>query len=271
MPTEQELAERTSAALLAQAARLARARRFDESDALLKRVLALSEDVNAQVLLAKLRAQRGDLAGAQSALASALARSPNHVAALAASRSLQAGAITKRRWALGAFGLATAALAAWLGAAVLHSGEVSRPPMPSAERSATARTTSIPEHTTRMRQYKEFAAMAAELSNLRGAGVVRAEPVNDQERLKVRVIGAVPTEHVRNKVLAQMARHDHIEVDATGLLVDHRYVVRKGDTLVAIATQAYGDRASWKKLWLQNKQAVPAPERLATGTVLTFP
>ncbi len=49
------------------------------------------------------------------------------------------------------------------------------------------------------------------------------------------------------------------------------YTVRQGDTLSAIATQAYGSAADWPAIWWANRHQVPNPNTIAAGQRLWLP
>jgi nucleoid-associated protein YgaU len=46
------------------------------------------------------------------------------------------------------------------------------------------------------------------------------------------------------------------------------YTIQKGDTLMQIAYETYGDLYKWKKVYEQNKDKIPSPSALVAGTVL---
>jgi hypothetical protein len=52
---------------------------------------------------------------------------------------------------------------------------------------------------------------------------------------------------------------------------EHRYVVRRGDTLREIAHEIYGDEALWTVLLEANRDLIPDPENLVIGTNLLIP
>ena len=52
---------------------------------------------------------------------------------------------------------------------------------------------------------------------------------------------------------------------------EHRYVVRRGDTLREIAHEIYGDEALWTVLLEANRDVIPDPENLVIGTNLLIP
>jgi Transglycosylase-like domain/LysM domain len=47
------------------------------------------------------------------------------------------------------------------------------------------------------------------------------------------------------------------------------YTVRSGDTLSSIAKRVYGAEAKWPKLWWDNHKAIPNPDMITPGMVLT--
>lgn len=49
------------------------------------------------------------------------------------------------------------------------------------------------------------------------------------------------------------------------------YLVQKGDHLWKIAVMAYGDGYAWTKIWDANKELVPNPNVIETGTLLKLP
>ncbi|TNF38099.1 MAG: LysM peptidoglycan-binding domain-containing protein [Deltaproteobacteria bacterium] len=50
-----------------------------------------------------------------------------------------------------------------------------------------------------------------------------------------------------------------------------KYTVRRGDTLSSIAEEQLGKTGLWKSIWEANKKAVPSPNKLEVGQVLTLP
>ena len=49
------------------------------------------------------------------------------------------------------------------------------------------------------------------------------------------------------------------------------YTVQKGDSLWKISVRAYNDGYAWTKIWEANKELIPAPNVIETGTVLQLP
>jgi nucleoid-associated protein YgaU len=49
------------------------------------------------------------------------------------------------------------------------------------------------------------------------------------------------------------------------------YRVRPGDSLSALAASFYGDPQAWPRIWHANERAVPNPDRVPVGAVLTIP
>jgi len=49
------------------------------------------------------------------------------------------------------------------------------------------------------------------------------------------------------------------------------YTVKQGDTLSAIAAQAYGNAANWPAVWWQNRRQMPNPNVIAAGQRLRLP
>ena len=52
----------------------------------------------------------------------------------------------------------------------------------------------------------------------------------------------------------------------------HRYTVRQGDTLIAIAQRLFGDQKHFKAIYDANKKQFPqGPDHLKSGLVLVLP
>jgi nucleoid-associated protein YgaU len=52
----------------------------------------------------------------------------------------------------------------------------------------------------------------------------------------------------------------------------HTYVVKKGDTLMAIARQCYGgDASKWQKIYAANRDKIPDKNRIKVGQELVIP
>ncbi len=49
------------------------------------------------------------------------------------------------------------------------------------------------------------------------------------------------------------------------------HIVRKGETLSAIAQQYYGSSDRWRKIVTANQKAIKDPNRISPGTKLTIP
>ena len=49
------------------------------------------------------------------------------------------------------------------------------------------------------------------------------------------------------------------------------YIVRKGDTLFAIARAEYNDASKWRDIWDANRDRVPNKDRLSIGQELILP
>ncbi len=49
------------------------------------------------------------------------------------------------------------------------------------------------------------------------------------------------------------------------------YIVRKGDTLFAIARAEYNDESKWRDIWNANRDRVPHKDRLSIGQELILP
>lgn len=49
------------------------------------------------------------------------------------------------------------------------------------------------------------------------------------------------------------------------------HVVRKGDTLFALARQYYNDQSKWKTIWEANRALIPDKDLLPIGTRLAIP
>lgn len=49
------------------------------------------------------------------------------------------------------------------------------------------------------------------------------------------------------------------------------YVVRKGDTLMQISRNVYGDARRWREIWEANRTRVPDANRLVVGSKLIIP
>ncbi len=49
------------------------------------------------------------------------------------------------------------------------------------------------------------------------------------------------------------------------------YIVRKGDTLFAIARAEYNDASKWRDIWNANRDRVPNKDRLSIGQELILP
>lgn len=49
------------------------------------------------------------------------------------------------------------------------------------------------------------------------------------------------------------------------------YIVRKGDTLFAIARAEYNDESKWRDIWNANRERVPNKDRLNIGQELILP
>ncbi len=53
--------------------------------------------------------------------------------------------------------------------------------------------------------------------------------------------------------------------------VGRTYIVRKGDTLYALARRFYNDERRWRDIWQANRDKLPDPNRLAVGMTLVIP
>jgi nucleoid-associated protein YgaU len=49
------------------------------------------------------------------------------------------------------------------------------------------------------------------------------------------------------------------------------YVVERGDTLISIARQVFGDGSRWREIYELNRDKLPDPNRLLPGTELRMP
>jgi nucleoid-associated protein YgaU len=49
------------------------------------------------------------------------------------------------------------------------------------------------------------------------------------------------------------------------------YVVKKGDTLMGIAREVYGDGAKWRRIYDANRGVIKDPKKLPIGAKLTIP
>lgn len=49
------------------------------------------------------------------------------------------------------------------------------------------------------------------------------------------------------------------------------YVVRKGDTLFALARRFYNDQRRWRDIWQANRDKLPDPNKLSVGMTLVIP
>jgi nucleoid-associated protein YgaU len=58
---------------------------------------------------------------------------------------------------------------------------------------------------------------------------------------------------------------------ATPRPVEHRYIVRNGDTLREIARELYGDEGKWTVILEANRSVIPDPDNLTVGTSLLIP
>ena len=121
------------------------------------------------------------------------------------------------------------------------------------------------------RQLIDYAALVATVRGVPIDPQLRVEPTADQPKLRVRVMGILPTHYLRESILRSLQAHRNVDIATSGLVVDPRYIVRAGDTLEAIAARLYGDRTRWKSVWSSNQAAIPSPGKLAIGTVLTLP
>ena len=96
------------------------------------------------------------------------------------------------------------------------------------------------------------------------AGVLVAAP-QAHAAVRTPARAAAVAEQVRAVAVARtdaVIRHDQ----ATS-----RYTVQPGDTLSSIAQRFYGSAADWPRIWDANRSAVPDPNVIRTGMVLTIP
>ncbi len=61
-------------------------------------------------------------------------------------------------------------------------------------------------------------------------------------------------------------------VDSSADMIDgHRYTIRKGDTLSAIAKQHYGEASAWRILFEANRDILDDPDRIHPGQEIRIP
>ena len=56
-----------------------------------------------------------------------------------------------------------------------------------------------------------------------------------------------------------------------GPMQSRRYIAKPGDTLEKVARQFYGDASAWRRVHAANRDRVPDPEVLKSGTELIVP
>lgn len=260
------------ALLMPQAAMLARSHRHKEAEDLLKRLSSLGSDPDVQVLIGKVRVQQGDVLGGKAAFEAALLLRPDHAQALQALRSLTSGQPAKYRRLLAVCVVTMIVIVLCLLFLRPPSDTrpaVRMPPIATVSPAVAPKAAHNPEGMTA--RYKQFADVSRVLERASGQANIIAEPVEVDGNFGVRLRGDAPTEHVRSSLLAKLAPAGQIAIDAAGVNITHRYVVRRGDTLEGIAIRMYGKAARWRELWRDNRGAIANPHRLAEGIELRMP
>jgi len=84
--------------------------------------------------------------------------------------------------------------------------------------------------------------------------------------------GEIPTFYVHNLLINLVKGVPHVKaVDATEVKVTGAYVVKKGETLISIAHNLYGDGSRWNELFQKNKNKLKDPNQLYPGMKISVP
>lgn len=262
--------------------RLARSGRYREAESWLAVLLKIAPHPDLYCLLGKIHAQQRHYEDASRSFREALTLEPGHTTAASAQTRLEE--LNDAPWLLrlGAWRLGSAVLVLLLAislipmlfgrtgggdgdTAALSSAENRKPPAPDGAGASRV----VSEFDVRL--LDEYASLVDSLRSLRTVSSLVFTPRVDGSRLTVRIMGAVPTDHLRTVVERAGSRATNIDVDATGLDVTHKYVVKPGDTLSSIAGALYGDSGRWTGLWAVNERAVPLSDVIHPGTSLATP
>lgn len=265
---------------------LARAGHLAQAERWLTAVLQVDDDAGLRCLLGKVQAQQGKVDAARASLHTALQIDPAHAGARAALDGLARGlpGVHRRRLALGGVGLlvlvgGTLLLGRRRGDAVAPATEaavaaaptvvvVPQLPRSAADKSAAATDPLVAQ----LQGVDHYARLVVDLRRFAGVASLQSQAIGaDAQGLQVRLTGTLPSAHLLDRVRTVVARHPQLRVDDAALAVDHRYRVRKGDSLTSIAGRLYGRAERWPVLWRANRHTIGAPRQLTPGSVLVVP
>ena len=295
MPTPASEAARASlpAVLAAHAAMLARAGQLAQAEQWLAALIDGHGDGNGSdgtaglhCLLGKVQAQQGRVDAAKLSLRAALQLDAAYAGARAAIDSLEGGqpALRRRMLVGGGAALCVLAGAAWWLARRDQGAVGPQPPLavapaasavivlPRNQSVATAATAATDPVGAPLSAVDHYASLVVDLGRFADIASLQPRAVAvDAKGLQVRLTGTVPSAHVLDRIRAVVARHPQLRVDATSVAIDHRYRVRRGDSLSSIAARLYGRADRWPALWRANRHTIGAPRRLTPGTMLVVP
>lgn len=295
MPTPASEAARASlpAVLAAHAAMLARAGQLAQAEQWLAALIDGHGDGNGSdgtaglhCLLGKVQAQQGRVAAAKLSLRAALQLDAAHAGARAALDSLEGGqpALRRRMLVGGGAALCVLAGAAWWLARRDQGAVGPQPPLAVAPAASAVIVPPVPQSVAgtavtatdplvaQLQGVDHYARLVVDLGRFADVASLQPQAIGaDAQGLQVRLSGTVPSAHVLDRVRAVVARHPQLRVDDAALAVDHRYRVRKGDSLSSIAARLYGRAERWPVLWRANRHSTGTPRQLTPGTMLVVP
>jgi|GEM_PF-4947224 len=261
---------------------LAREGRFEEAEQWLLTLLAKEPSAELWNLLGRVRAQRGDLDGADDAFGSALAQDPGHRESAAARAALDrhrgfAGLFRVRAWQGVSAALAILLVIGGLGAARPRSDAQSEGRIEEALASlqsqiAELRRDALPSmpvgSVALLGEIGSYARFLAAAQQMRTPEVILSPRIEGGSLLVV-ASGSVPTPFVRD-ALTRAASAEGLRLDASSLEMSNRVCIRDRDTLSRIAFDVYGDASRWTEIAAANRE-VSSPRALRLGQWITIP